>query len=59
MLLFTELHHALENVPVLGKEEILGAQALHGGIQRVIIEQHGAQDAALRFDIAGQRTFEW
>ena len=56
--LFGELDHALEDVAMLGKEEILGTQPLHGGIQHVIIEQHRAQDAALRFDIAGKRSFE-
>ncbi len=58
MPLFAELHHAFENVAVLRKEEILGAKAFDGGIQRVIVEQHGAEDAALGFDVAGQRSFE-
>jgi hypothetical protein len=58
MALFAEMDHALEDVPVLRKKEVLRTQAFHGGIECVIIEQHRAQDAALGFDIAGQRPFE-
>ncbi len=58
LLLFAELNHAFENVPVLRKEEILGAQALDGGVQRVIIEQNRAQNAAFGFDIVRQRSFD-
>ena len=50
--------HALENVAVLRKEEILGAQPLDGGIQRVIIEQNRAENAAFGFEIVRKRTFE-
>ena len=59
LLLFTELHHVLEDVAVLRKEKVLGAESLDGGVQRVIIEQHGAEDAALGFQIVRQRAFEW
>ena len=43
---------------MLRKEEILGAQALDGGVQRVIIEQDGAENAAFGFEIVRERTFE-
>ena len=50
--------HAFENVPVLRKEEIFGAQALDGGVQRVIVQQDCAQNAAFGFDIVRKRTFD-
>ena len=43
---------------MLRKEEIFGAQLFDGGVQRVIVEKDGAEDAALRFEIVGQRAFE-
>jgi hypothetical protein len=58
LLLFAELHHALEDVPVLWKEEILAAEALDRGVERVVIEQNGAEDAALSFEIVRERSFD-
>ncbi len=56
--LFAELDHALENVAVLREEKILRAQALDGGVQRVIVEQDGAENAAFGFEIVRERAFD-
>jgi hypothetical protein len=58
LLPFAELHHSFKNVTVLREEKILRAQFLDGGIQRVIVQQDGAQDASFRFQIVRQRTFD-
>ena len=43
---------------ILRKEEIFGPQRFDSGVERVIIEKDGAEDAALRFEIVRQRAFE-
>jgi hypothetical protein len=58
MALFAKRDHAFENVAVLRKEEIFGAQALDGSVQRVIIQQDCAQNAAFGLDIVRKRTFD-
>ena len=58
LLLLAELHHALEDVPVLRQKEILRAQDLDGGIERVIVEQDRAENAAFGFEVLRERAFE-
>jgi hypothetical protein len=58
LLFFSELDHALKNLAMLGKEEILGADFFDRGVQRVIVEDDCAKDAALGFQIMGKRAFE-
>ncbi len=53
-----ELHHALEDVPVLREEEVLRAKDLDCGIERVIIEQNRAENAAFGFEVLRERAFE-
>ena len=43
---------------MLRQKEIFGAQALDGGVQRVIIEQNSAENAAFGFEIVRKRAFE-
>ncbi len=49
LLLFPQLDHALENLAMLRQEEIFRAQLFDGSIQRMVIEQDRAEDAALGF----------
>jgi hypothetical protein len=57
-LLFTELDHPFENPPVMVEKEIFGLELLDGGIQRVVVEQDGAKDAALGIKIVWQGSFK-
>ena len=57
LLLFSQLDHALENLAVLRKKEILRAQFFDGGVERMIIEENCAEDAALGFQIVRERAF--
>jgi hypothetical protein len=43
---------------MLWEKEILRAQLLNSGIQRVIVEEDRAQDAAFGFEIVRKRSFE-
>jgi hypothetical protein len=52
------LHHPFENVAMLWQEKIIRAQFFHGGVQRVIVQQDGAQDAALSLYIVREWTFD-
>ena len=58
MLRFSQRNHALENPPVRIEKEIIGLQFLDRRIQRVIVEQNRAKNAALRIKIVRQRPFE-
>jgi hypothetical protein len=53
-----ELNHAFENMAVLREKEILGAQLFDGGVEGMIIEKDGAEDAAFCFEIVRERTFD-
>ena len=58
LLMLGELNHALKNLAVLREKEIFGAQLLDGGVEGMIVEKDGAEDAALRFEIVRQRAFD-
>ena len=58
LLLLAQLNHALENLAVLRKKEILRADFFDGGVERVIVEDDGAENAALGFEIVRKRPFE-
>ena len=58
LLRLTERDHLLVDAPVMIVEEIFGLEFLERGIERVVVEQDRAQDAALRLGVLGQRTFE-
>jgi hypothetical protein len=45
-------------VDVLRQEEIFGFEAFEGDAERVIIEQDTAEDAPLRFQVVGKRSFD-
>ena len=51
LLLFSQLHHALKNLPVLRQKEIVRAHFLDRGVQRVVIQQNRAENAALCLQI--------
>jgi len=53
-----ELNHALKDLAVLRKEEILRSQLFDGCVEGMIIKKDGAEDAALRFEIMGERAFD-
>ena len=48
---FGQVHHARINAPVRINGKILGLQMLGGIIEGVIIQQHSAEDRALRFNV--------
>jgi hypothetical protein len=58
LLGFAERDHLQENAAVLIEKEIFGAQILDGGVERVIVEQDGAEDGAFGVKIIGQWAFE-
>ena len=58
LLRLAQLDHLAENAPVLIEEEILGLQLFDRRVQRVVIEQDGAQHAALGVEILRQRSFK-
>ena len=43
---------------MLGKEEIVGAETLDGGVEGVIIEQDSAENAAFSFEIVREGPFQ-
>src|SRR5579864_1528764 len=53
-----ELNHALKNLAVLREKEIFRAQLFNSCVEGMIIEKDGAEDAALRFEIMGERAFD-
>jgi hypothetical protein len=56
--MLSELNHALKNLAMLREKEILRAQLFDSGIEGMIVEKDGAEDAALRFEIMGERAFD-
>ena len=58
MLRFSQSNHALENPPVRIEKEVIRLKFLDRRIQRVIVEQNRAENAALRIKIVRQRPFE-
>jgi hypothetical protein len=52
-----QLNHSLENLAVLREKEIFRAQFFDGRVEGMIIEKHGAKDAAFRLEIVGKRAF--
>ena len=52
-----ELDHLLEDAPVRIAEEVVGVDHFRGEIERVVVEQDGAEHGALRLEIVRQRTF--
>ena len=53
-----ELDHAVEDAPVVIREKVFAAQGFQRRGQALVIEQNGAQDAALGFERGGQRAFD-
>ena len=58
LLRLSQGNHLLVDAPVMIVKEIFGLQFFERGVERVVVEQDRAQDAALRLGILGQRTFE-
>ena len=58
LLVLAQLDHVREDAAVLIEEKIFGAQRFNGGIQRVIVEDNGAENGAFRVEIIRQRLFE-
>ncbi len=55
LLQLGERDHAAQKYGGFDREKVFGAEALHGGIQSVVIEKNGAEDGALGIKILGQR----
>ena len=53
VLRFAERDHLQEDAAMLIEKEIFGAQILDGGVERVIVEQDGAEDGAFGVKIIG------
>ena len=58
LLLLAKLDHALEYLAMLRQEEILGADFFDGSVQRVVIQQNRAENAALGLEIIRKRAFD-
>ncbi len=58
LLAFAERDHLGENAAMLIEEEIFGLQMLDGGIERVVIEDDGAEDGTFGVEIIGEGLFE-
>src|SRR6266853_2917821 len=58
LLRLTEGDHLLVDAPVMIVEEVFGFELLECGVERVVVEQDRAQDAALRLRVLGQLPFE-
>ena len=58
MLRLSQRDHLLEHVAMLRQEEILGLQRLNGGVQRVVVQQDGAENRPFGFEVIRERTFE-
>ena len=58
LLAFAECDHLVENPAVLLQKEIFRLQALHGGVERMVVEQNGAQNGAFGVQILRERPFE-
>jgi hypothetical protein len=58
LLGFAERDHLQEDAAVLVEEEVFGAEIFDGGVEGVVVEEYGAEDGTLGFEIVGQRAFE-
>src|SRR5215472_8795846 len=58
LLALAQRDHVRKYALVLVKEEIFRAQRFQGRIQRLIVQQNGAEDGTFGFQIIGQRPFE-
>jgi hypothetical protein len=58
LLRFTERNHLSKNATVLIQKEIFRSQIFNGGIQRVIVQQDGAEYGTLGVEVAGEGFFE-
>src|SRR6266853_2282967 len=58
LLRLAEGDHLLVDAPVMIVEEVFGFELLECGVERVVVEQDRAQDAALRLRVLGQLAFK-
>jgi hypothetical protein len=58
VLLLAKIDHAFEDAAMLREEEVLGFQMFDGGVERVIIEKHSAENAAFSFEVMRERAFD-
>ncbi len=58
LLRFRQRHHLREHIAMLRQKEVFGFQGLDGGVQRVVVQDDGAEDGALRVNIARQRFLD-
>src|SRR5215469_43749 len=58
LLLFAKADHPFVNSPVLIEEKIVAAQLFNRCVERVVVEQDRAEDAALGFNVMRKRTFD-
>ena len=50
-------HHLVEDAAVRVAEEIAGVNHLCGEVERIVVQQDGAEHRALRLEVVRQRTF--
>jgi len=58
LLAFAQRDHLRKHPAVLVQKKIFGPQMFDGGIQRVVIQQDGAENRTLGIQIIGQGFFE-
>jgi hypothetical protein len=58
LLRLGKFNDALENPPMLIEKKVIAFQFLDGNVEGMIVEENGAQDAALRAGAIRERTFE-
>lgn len=55
---FAESDHLVKDAAVLIEEKVSAAEMLDGGVERMVIEQNGAEDGTLGVEIVRKRPFE-
>ena len=58
LLGFPQGDHLLKDAAMRIEEEILGPEVFDGGVERLIVQQDGAKDGALRVQMLREGTFE-
>ena len=58
LLAFSERDHLGKDATVLVEKKVFGLESFDSGVQRVIIEEDGAEDGTLGVEIVRERFFE-
>src|SRR5579862_4288650 len=58
LLRLAQLNHVIEDAAMRVEKEILRLELLNGRVEHVVLDQNGAEDAALGFEVLRQRPFQ-